>query len=82
MKVLPVNFEESRQSLGFFFIELKFCKSDFYSLNSLKNVRWPLIASVRCSPLMSLRRKFIFIVHWVSARRIIVLIHISFISTD
>ena len=29
----------STVSLGFFFIELKFCKSDFYSLNSLKKCK-------------------------------------------
>ena len=29
-------FAESRQSLGLFFIEFKFCESDIYSLNGSK----------------------------------------------
>ena len=61
VKVLPGNFEDSRQSLGFFFYRIEILYERFLLSEQSQNVRWPLIASVQCSPLMSLRRKFILL---------------------
>ena len=73
-RLIARNSLQSQQSLGFF-IELTFCKSNFYSLNSLKNVRWSLITAAQCSrlkkrtcqfPPSSMRQKTIFQHSWKS----------------
>ena len=52
MQDLPVilkwdNLQNLDKALDFF-IALQICKSDFYFLNSSKNVRWPLFTSFQC----------------------------------